>query len=243
MYIRRALQAHCIATEWDAQTTALGIQPATMPLTTLAATAIDTILPHPAFARATCMSYLPTDSAQFYTTPEDRLLLRKQQKLFRPSQLWLERLLGVRLAVSAGDHSRRLSHPAETVQKIQRYQASPLQCTPRYCMCANNVVDRVVDGLDHFTLACLQSATMESKSLVVALALLGRGLALDDAVAASRAEEEFQIDIWGVVEGGHDMDRLNNAVALSGAQALAHMLLSEDRHARMLRSWAGKEVQ
>jgi ATP synthase mitochondrial F1 complex assembly factor 2 len=34
-------------------------------------------------------------------------------------------------------------------------------------------------------------------------------------VAASRLEEEFQVEVWGVVEGGHDMDRLNNTVRLS----------------------------
>jgi hypothetical protein len=28
-------------------------------------------------------------------------------------------------------------------------------------------------------------------------------------------EEDFQTEIWGVVEGGHDMDILNNSVALA----------------------------
>lgn len=35
------------------------------------------------------------------------------------------------------------------------------------------------------------------------------------AKEASRLEEEFQAEIWGTVEGGHDMDRLNNTVNLS----------------------------
>ena len=34
-----------------------------------------------------------------------------------------------------------------------------------------------------------------------------RELSLQQAKAASRLEEEFQVEIWGVVEGGHDMDR------------------------------------
>lgn len=58
---------------------------------------------------------------------------------------------------------------------------------------------------DHFTLACLQSACMECKSLVIALALVGRFINFEQAKVASRVEEEFQIEIWGVVEGGHDM--------------------------------------
>lgn len=46
---------------------------------------------------------------------------------------------------------------------------------------------------------------MECKSLVIALALVGRFIDFEQAKIASRVEEEFQIEIWGVVEGGHDM--------------------------------------
>lgn len=42
-----------------------------------------------------------------------------------------------------------------------------------------------------------------------------RYLTLEQIKAASRIEEEFQVEIWGVVEGGHDMDRLNNSISLS----------------------------
>ena len=47
-----------------------------------------------------------------------------------------------------------------------------------------------------------------------------RYLSLDQLKVASRLEEEFQVEIWGVVEGGHDMDRLNNSIALAAADAL-----------------------
>jgi chaperone required for assembly of F1-ATPase len=42
-----------------------------------------------------------------------------------------------------------------------------------------------------------------------------RFLTLAQVKAASRIEEEFQLEVWGVVEGGHDMDRLNNSVNLA----------------------------
>jgi len=48
---------------------------------------------------------------------------------------------------------------------------------------------------------------MECKSIVLALAYLSRHVTLEQLRAASRIEEEFQLEIWGVVEGGHDMDR------------------------------------
>lgn len=49
---------------------------------------------------------------------------------------------------------------------------------------------------------------------------------MEEAIAASRLEEEFQVEIWGVVEGGHDMDRLNNRVSLSSADLFMRLLHS-----------------
>ena len=49
------------ALEWDAQTNVnTGIVPASMPLMTLASTAIDHVLVDPSDARKTCLSFLPT---------------------------------------------------------------------------------------------------------------------------------------------------------------------------------------
>ena len=57
-----------IANEWDSQTNQIkGIEPSTMPMMMLVSTAIDQIKNDPSFARETCLSYLPTDTALFYT--------------------------------------------------------------------------------------------------------------------------------------------------------------------------------
>jgi chaperone required for assembly of F1-ATPase len=55
-----------------------------MPLMTLAATAIDQILPDAYMVKKTCLSYLPTDTALFLTAETDRILLRKQRQHFQP---------------------------------------------------------------------------------------------------------------------------------------------------------------
>ena len=44
----------------------------------------------------------------------------------------------------------------------------------------------------------------------------------------SRLEEEFQCEIWGIVEGGHDLDRLHNKIRISSAY-LFHKLLNEHK--------------
>ncbi len=135
---------------------------------------------------------------------------------------------------------------------------------------------------DHFTLACVQSATYECKSLVLALAYVGRYvylcyvsydaipsfisctcpdvlllplqahiftsnthpflfphryLTLEQVKAASRLEEEFQLEIWGVVEGGHDMDRLNNSVNLSSVGVFMSLYYDEQRMKKMHAMW------
>ncbi len=55
---------------------------------------------------------------------------------------------------------------------------------------------------------------------------LKRHIGFEQAKLASRIEEEFQLEIWGVVEGGHDMDRLNNSVRLSSVDCFMRMYWS-----------------
>ena len=57
---------------------------------------------------------------------------------------------------------------------------------------------------------------------------------------ASRLEEEFQVEIWGVVEGGHDMDRLNNAVRLSSAGAFMALLYDHEQMSAAWKEWTSE---
>jgi ATP synthase mitochondrial F1 complex assembly factor 2 len=187
--------ALCIAAEWDAQTDQRkGLQPVTMPLMSLASTAIDQIAVDRDITIANCVKYLPTDSALFFTSPEDRILLKKQKLHLQPVIKALNKKLQIDLQTTQAMNGRNQQSENTVV-----------------------TIHRVVEAMDDFTLACLQSATIECKSIVLGLAFVGRLISLEESIAASRLEEEFQLEIWGVVEGGHDMDRLNNAVALSAA--------------------------
>lgn len=44
------------------------------------------------------------------------------------------------------------------------------------------------------------------------LAVLYGKMSVEDACTASRLEEESNVENWGLVEGGHDIDRANNRV-------------------------------
>jgi ATP synthase mitochondrial F1 complex assembly factor 2 len=193
-----------VANEWDAQTNPKrGIQPATMPFMQLASTAIDQVATEAGQKHAidTVMAFLPTDTMLFFTTEDDRILLRKQKESFGPLLDWYTSDLGIELSISDGSFVSKLKHPVETYERIHNF----------------------VSSLDHFELTCLQRATLECKSLLMAIAILCGKLGFQDALVTSRLEEEFQIEIWGVVEGGHDMDRLNNEVTISSVVTFLHL--------------------
>lgn len=74
--------------------------------------------------------------------------------------------------------------------------------------------------LDAWHLVSLQSICAQAKSFLVAYAVLEPESPLQEltkAIEASRVEEEFQISNWGLVEGGHDYDRLNCSIQLHSA--------------------------
>jgi ATP synthase F1 complex assembly factor 2 len=207
--------ALAVAAEWDAQTDSLrGIQPAAMPLMTLASTAIDMVAADPAYVRKHALSYLATDTALFLSD-DDRSLLALQKNRHGPVTRWAQQALGLSLRYSHSVRGR-IEHDADTVSRVRA----------------------VIYALDDYSLTALQCATMESKSVLVGLALLFRAVSVEEAVLASRVEEEHQIAQWGAVEGGHDLDRLNNCVALAGADAFMRLLLSSERHALQASRWS-----
>ena len=119
MYLPNLALATAIAGEWDAQVDRNGIQPATMPLMTLACTAIDQVSVSADSTKDTCLKYLPTDSALFFTHDDDRILLKKQNDHYRPVIRWFKRTLDVELETSQA-MTAKIKHPVETVEKLTR---------------------------------------------------------------------------------------------------------------------------
>lgn len=58
----------------------------------------------------------------------------------------------------------------------------------------------------------------------MAIAYYCQLVSTEQILFGSRIEEEFQVEIWGVVEGGHDMDRLNHSVAIHSATLFLNLL-------------------
>lgn len=166
---------------------------------------------------------------------EDRLLHRQQVKHWEPLHKWVDcELQGLKTkpAVANGAGEGLIM---SRVRKSKQYAGLPHSDE----LLAN--ARHFLEGCDAWTLAAMQTVTMEAKSFLVGMAVV-RGVdgwvdTIDTngsfsgkknpfvrdakkAVMASRVEEEFQIDNWGLVEGGHDYDRLNCSIQVHAATSL-----------------------
>ncbi|KAJ0411066.1 hypothetical protein ATCC90586_008041 [Pythium insidiosum] len=190
-----------VAQEWDAQEER--IKPALMPMMTLASTALDLeqTSSHEELIDE-MLHYLHSDTVCYQVTADQQEKLAVlQHKKWDPLRKWFREQFDGELDVSHGSIGR-LTHDAALVDGIR---AALQQC-------------------DVFELVSLRAMTKECKSLITAWAVFKRHLTAKEAMDISRVEEEFQIGRWGLVEGGHDLDRVNTAVRLSSASFFLWLL-------------------
>ena len=162
--------AAAIAAEWDAQHDE--IRPTTMPLTRLAATAIDRTAPQRERIVAELAGYADTDLV-CYRADHPPALAARQEAVWQPLLDWATSRYDASLAVTAGVIPTRQSPAA-----LKAFAAA-------------------VAAQDDFRLTGLFMLTAACGSLVIALAVLEGGLDADAAFAASQLDETFQIEAWG----------------------------------------------
>lgn len=162
--------AAAIAAEWREQKET--IQPAAMPLTRLASTAIDRM---PAQRRAAIdevVAYADTDLL-CYRAAEPLELVQRQLEMWQPWLAWLE-----------GAHRARLTVTTSVL---------PV-CQPE---AARARLRALIEGLSDWPLVGMHAATTALGSLVLALALSAGRLDPEAALAASLLDERFEIERWG----------------------------------------------
>ncbi|MBV8776546.1 MAG: ATPase [Alphaproteobacteria bacterium] len=162
--------AAAIAGEWDAQDPE--IVPATMPLTRLAATAIDRTADRRGEIVADVANYAGTDLL-CYRAEQPPALAARQAAVWQPLLDWAAGRYDAGLAVTAG-----IVPAAQSATSLKAYAAA-------------------VAALDDFRLTAVQAATAACGSLVIALALFERQVDAEAAFAASQLDETFQIEAWG----------------------------------------------
>lgn len=165
----RAL-AEAAAAEWAAQGET--IDPATMPVTRLANSAIDGVSREKEAVAAEIVRYAGSDLVCYRADGPERLVAR-QSELWDPVLAFARDRLGARFVL------------AEGVMFVEQPAASL------------EAVSRAVPRDDAFVLAGLSVVTTISGSALIALALRDRALSFDEAWAAADLDEAWSTELWG----------------------------------------------
>ena len=209
LHFPNAALAHAVALEWDAQDGSRGIDPHAMPMMTIVCTAIDNEhdgLVQKKLLVEQLMPFLDTDTVCYFAK-DDHKLLRKQQRLWKPLHEWLAAEHGVTLSTNTEVAEIVFTpHPQDSVQTVRS----------------------MLEAMDIWTITGVHALALECKSLVIPLALQARYITVEQAIAAARVDEEDQIERWGLVEGGHDVDRVNADVSVASSSMLLWWLGSDD---------------
>lgn len=174
--------AHLVAEEWAAQGEIL--QLAKMHATRLANTALESV-PHAREATADAvMGYAASDLVCYFATDPAGLVARQTQA-WAPVLAWAEDELGLRFVRAAG-----IVHQAQSPETLMAVRALAL-------------------ALDDFALTGLAFGAALFGSALLALAVQRGRLSGDAAFEASRIDEAWQEDQWGIdAEAAERTERL-----------------------------------
>ncbi|GFH12593.1 uncharacterized protein HaLaN_08306 [Haematococcus lacustris] len=97
-------------------------------------------------------------------------------------------------------------------------------CGPTQSPATVQAVKHMLDGLDAWHLAAMEQLVTTCKSVIIASALAHGRLNIQGAVSASRVEEDCQVEEWGAVEAGHDLDIADIRTRIAAPSAgIAHV--------------------
>lgn len=163
--------AEAVAAEWQAQGDK--VNPATMPYTRLANTAIDRLAGAGRdFVVDEICRYGASDLLCYRADAPDKLIAR-QAAAWDPLLAWLADAYGVRLKVTTGIIF--IEQDAADLARLRQ----------------------IVEGFDDFTLVGLHYVTTVAGSTVIGLALVAGQLKAPEAAALSSVDETFQAELWG----------------------------------------------
>lgn len=190
LHLPSAALAEAVAAEWQGQGD--HVEPTSMPLMQLAATALDRVGPKREAVLDELLRFVATDLL-CYRAAEPQDLIDRQARVWQPVLDWAMTRYDAPLCVTSG--VMPVPQPDDALAALRR----------------------AVALLDDWRLTALQSATAASGSLVLALALVEGRLDALQAFAASQLDELYQIELWGDdPEAEARRERLRHDVAAAG---------------------------
>lgn len=193
-----AALGEAVAAEWDAQVDT--IDPGTMPLTKLANSTIDGVVPRVAQVRDEIVRYAGSDLVCYRAGEPDKLVAA-QSVVWDPVVAWTRERFGARLALAEG--IMFVAQPAEALAPIRE----------------------ALDGeMSPFRLAALNVMTTLSGSALIALMIGAGRLTAADGWRAAHVDELHQESLWG-----EDLEAMRRRVTREGEFLAAARLLDLTR--------------
>lgn len=172
LLLPRAPLADAVAAEWQAQ--GEHIDPAVMPLTKLANTAIDRVAgPERQRIHDEIAGFAANDLLCYFAdSPAE--LVRRQNAAWSPVLAWAAADLGARFVTATG-----VMHQPQPPEAIAAVRAGLARLGEHELCAAHNL------------------ATLTGSTLIALALALGGSLGADDAWAAAHVDEDWQIEHWG----------------------------------------------
>lgn len=200
----KRLLAALIAHEWDNQDSL--IKPFALPMTSLAARAIDSFHNEEERQkeREALIRFLDTDTICFISekpahptaTDNPKSLLELQEKHWAPLLEWARK---------------------EFNTDVRQFESVMITSQPKE---TKDAIRRVFNSLDPWQFAALERAVYSARSVIIALALIRGHLSVENAAKAAQVEVMSQIQNWGEVEDTHDVDYQEMRRQLGSAASL-----------------------
>lgn len=179
--------AEAIASEWQAQDGK--VDPATMPFTRTANSAVDKVAPQHADVAEMLAAYGETDLV-CYRADGPEALIARQAAAWDPILDWSANVLGARLEKTTG-----VMHVAQPEASLQ-------------------VLRQRLDAFGPFHLAAFHDLVAISGSLLIGFAVTTGRLTAEAAWTVSRIDEDWQISLWGEDEEAAEVTALKRAAFL-----------------------------
>jgi chaperone required for assembly of F1-ATPase len=171
LILPNARLAEAVAEEWRAQEKL--INPAFMPLTKLANTAIDRATNERASVVKEIVDYAGSDLVCYWAATPPALVDR-QRAHWQPIVDWAEATLGAKFKIARG-----ISHVPQSIDTLAS-------------------VKRFVEARDHWRLMWLYLLTTFAGSALLSAKMLSGAIAAPDAWTAAHVDEDYQIEQWGL---------------------------------------------
>jgi len=192
LFVPNVAIATMMAAEWDM---AEDIVLKYMPMTNMGCIALDRVANDRQYMEEQLLKFIQTDTICYrLNSSATENLYAKQLQVWDPLNDWFaENFGGEKLAVTTGLGVS--TQPEAATVAVQAY----------------------IESLCPWRLAAIDTIVATTKSIVIALALAHGHINALEAVVASRLEEDFQAELFGFVEGGHDWDVATCKIRLTSA--------------------------